>query len=126
VAVLYVVVGLPCSWMFWYKRYYVAMQAQGDLSYMFFLFFALHILWCGLMAVGLDATSSGGILVSLQVLIARNMSLATCLLVSTVFWISLVLGGVYLLSVARGKLGRFLAKKYAKIIEKEKEKDEFN
>jgi len=124
-AVLYVVVGLPCSWMFWYKRYYTAMQMHGDLSYMFFVFFALHILWCGIMAVGFETMSAAGILLALKVLVQDNMSLSVCLLVSTVLWISLVLGGCYLVKVAREKLGMFLAKKYAKMYE-EKEKDEFN
>ena len=46
---LYVGVGCPCSWMFWYKRYYKAMQIGGNLSYMFFIFFGMYlysVLYC--------------------------------------------------------------------------------
>ena len=43
---LYVCVGCPCTWMFWYKRYYRAMQNNGNLSYMFFVFFGMFYSCC--------------------------------------------------------------------------------
>lgn len=50
-ATLYVVVGSPLSWMLLYKRFYKAMQANGALGSLFFLFLcmlyviSLHIIY---------------------------------------------------------------------------------
>eukprot|EP01083_Nonionella_stella_P240038 839486_1 len=66
---LYIVVGVPLSWMLLYKRYYKAMIAHGALGSVFFLFLFAHLIWVVLMAIGFELMDAAGWLVMTKVFI---------------------------------------------------------
>ena len=45
---IYAVAGIPGAFVLWYMRLYVAAQKDRAMTYfMFFLFYFVHIMWCG-------------------------------------------------------------------------------
>eukprot|EP01083_Nonionella_stella_P013549 38138_1 len=110
---LYVVVGTPLSWMLLYKRFYRAMQQNGDLGSVFFFFLFAHLVWVVLMTIGFTTMDAAGWLVMSKVFVDQHHGLGFMMLVSSIAWSINCIATLYLMRVAQYSYGMFLANKHA-------------
>lgn len=97
-ATLYVVVGLPSSWLWWYKRYYNTYAGRvnnGRLGTRHFMNFGIHVLFAIYMAIGIESSASGGLFLMIK-LISHNLPLGILCLISFVLFLIDALASLWL------------------------------
>lgn len=61
VALLYLILFPPCSFLFWYRPLYKALRSDSSFNYfIFFFIFFFQIIFCALYAIGIPAFGSAG------------------------------------------------------------------
>jgi len=113
-AIFYVCVGLPFSWLWWYKRYYntyAGKMNNGRLGLRYFANFGIHCIFTALMATGYENIASAGFLAMLKC-IAHVASLGMLLLISFVLWVMVALGSIWLIRKQHIDYGMQIAGKY--------------
>jgi len=114
----YMFIGLPSSWMLWYKKFYNAMRTNDRVPTMFFVCLMLHIAWSMMMAAGLVMLGGFGILFMGKMYTNKHNALGTCAVLNGALWILNAVLGLLLLRVGHRSLGRFYAQEY--LVEKAK------
>jgi len=108
----YVVFALPGSWMWWYKRFYRAVQLNQQIPVLFFIFLTIHMLWAAMMALGLTLTASYSFLVMAKCFTQGHDSIAVAMMINGALWSLVTFLSLYLTRVAHRTLGQMLAEKY--------------
>jgi len=114
ISLLYVFVGIPLSWQFWYKRYYNTYAGKinnGRLGIRYFFHFGLHFVYAVIMALGFEDTAAAGLLSMLKC-IAHVTSLGMLMLVAFVLWSMVAFGTAWLIRKQHVDYGFQIAAKY--------------
>lgn len=75
-ATLYVLIGVPCAWRFWYNKAYIGSRDAATTQWaVFFLSFTGHTMFCAIMALGVPGTASGGLFFMFK-MISRSAPIA--------------------------------------------------
>ena len=74
----------------------------------------MHMVWCGIMAVGISYTCSSGFLIMAKLFVDKKGFAAILCLISGVLWAINGIATAYLMKIAHYNLGIYLAQKYQK------------
>lgn len=102
---MYTATGIPGAWVMWYRPVYYACRDRGSGKWMFFfLNFALHFIFCALMACGIPSTNGVGVILFIDMWNKGDSTVATIFcLVGTLAWGFTALFSMYLLKAAHSK-----------------------
>jgi len=85
---LYVVLGVPGAWSFWYRPiYYSCKTSAGNKWICFFFMFGLHTLFTIVMAIGPAHVSGCGLFLFLKLVSDKNRIASLMAIVATGMWI---------------------------------------
>jgi len=99
---VWMVMGIPGSWVFWYKPLYDAAKNNSSRRYLvFFIGFLIHIAFCIVIGLGTPDMGSGGLLVMIKEYAKSFPVSGTFALVDTCMYGVNILMSLYLLKVAR-------------------------
>lgn len=87
--------GVPFTWRWWYKRYYKIEAGVRTMGMTHFFGSGMVFLYACIMAIGLEILGAAGVLSCLKVLI-HQPELGICFLVATILWAVVVVGSMYM------------------------------
>jgi len=100
-ASVYVALGIPGSWKFWYRTLYYSTKGKGSARWCCFtVFFWGHILFCIACAIGVGQAGMAGFISMVEVYAAHDKMLGTFGLAAGVAWVLNALAGFYLVKRA--------------------------
>ncbi|KAL1407767.1 hypothetical protein Q8F55_007201 [Vanrija albida] len=87
------------SFVLWYYPIYTGWRRLNKrgaaiLFYMFFIFFAFHIIFCLYMAIGVGAGGSGGLYSTIVLMIDKHWVAGIFGIITSIFWIFQLVGGL--------------------------------
>jgi len=86
-ASLYLFAGVPFSFLWWYKRFYDAMQnTVQDLSCSHQMNFLIHIAFSGFCIIGAPECGTAGFLNMIKIFAHKQSGLGLCFLVALTLW----------------------------------------
>jgi len=98
---LYMVMGIPLSWMWWYRGVYFGCRDSSTKSWLgFFSGFIAHFALAILIAFGVPSCAGSGFLWMIKLFTASYQVLGVLSIISTVFWGLNCLSSLYLLKQA--------------------------
>lgn len=103
-ATLYLMIGVPCAWKFWYTKAYNGSRDGSHSNWVtFFLAFSFHTAFCAYMALGVPGTASGGLFFMFK-MISHSAPMATVLsCICTTLWGLEAASSVFLLKAAHAQ-----------------------
>jgi hypothetical protein len=92
----YVLLGIPGSWYFWYRRLFVAIARQSQTRFLIFnVNFIFHLIFVFVMSLGFTALSSAGLLIMLREVVSDS-STKTLFIIPTACWLMDFLFSIFL------------------------------
>jgi len=100
-ASVYVLLGIPGSWRFWYRSVYYAVRDKKRRKwYFFFVNFAIHLAFSVVMALGVPSMGAGGLFVLIKMLANSKTACAILSFMTVLFYGVESLLSLYLIKVA--------------------------
>lgn len=97
----FVFIGIPLSWMGWYKSLYKATQTQKNRTWIwFFILFTAHLGFCVFAAIAIKGSGQGGVIKFIQITKTKDKIAIILGLVVTFLFILASACSVYLLKQA--------------------------
>ncbi|KAJ3086162.1 Ubiquitin-conjugating enzyme E2 G2, partial [Quaeritorhiza haematococci] len=89
------VVGIPVSFVFWYRQIYTGVKFDRSISFfLFFVNYAFHLGVSALLAVGIPGWGGAGVIYSMSQL-GNNLGSGICCIIASIFMISQVVYGLW-------------------------------
>lgn len=87
VALVFMVLFAPCSFVFWYRPIYKALRNDSSFNYMLFFFvFFCQIVFCGLCALGIPGFGTAGWINAIGQLTRGSTGVGALMIITAIMW----------------------------------------